>query len=157
MNKVSRLDIELGRVNGTIVGNFWIGIEAAPGNGYAVRMGIALIGILATLPAALGLAAGFTKQFLGIPAIYDSVQLWNETLMKGSLFVGAPLALVLGVLAIARVGLSRAQDTIKTFVAVEMNPLLLVSLALALGVVALFYGHLLVDGWACLRGITKAC
>ncbi len=157
MNKISRLDVELGRANGAIVGNFRIGVEDARGNGYAVRMVIALLGLLVTLPAALGLAAGFVKQVLGIATFYDSMSMWNQTLMKGSLFIGAPLALIAGVLAVTRVGFARAQDKLKTSLAVQVNPIVLLSIAVALAVVAIFYGHLLADGWACLRGIAKAC
>jgi len=155
LNKISRLDLELGRSNGAIVGNFRVGFEDASAS--RIRMGIALIGLLVTLPAALGLAAGALKQFFGIASFYDSMATWNMTLMKGSLFIGAPLALILGVIAITRVGFTRAQDRIKTFLAVQTNPFILLAIAIAFAVVALFWGHLIADGWACTRGITSAC
>ncbi len=157
LNKISRLDLELARSNGAIVGNFRIGIQDANTNALRIRMGIALIGLLVTLPAALGLAAGFLKQFFGIPAFYDSMQTWGMTLMKASLFIGAPLALIAGVLAVARVGVARAQDHINAFLSVRVNPIVLFSIAIALAVVAIFYGHLVADGWACMRGISSAC
>jgi hypothetical protein len=155
LNKISRLDLELARSNGAIEGSFRIGIEDADVS--RIRLGIALLGLLLTLPAALGLAAGFLKQFFGIASFYDSVTSWNHTMMWSSLFIGAPLALILGVLAVTRVGFTRAQDRIKTFLSVQANPLLLLSIAVALVVVALFWGHLLADELACLRGVRSAC
>ncbi len=166
LNKISRLDLELARSNGAIVGNFRIGIQDANTNALRIRMGIALIGLLVTLPAALGLAAGFLKQFhlpwravpgFGIASFYDSMTSWNHTMMWSSLFIGAPLALVSGVVAITRIGFTRAQDKIKTFLAVQVNPLVLFAIAVPLAVVVLFWGHLVADTWACMRGITSAC
>ncbi len=157
LDKISRLDLELARSNGALVGNFRIGIEDASPSALPIRLGIALIGLLLTLPAALGIAGGFLKQFFGISSFYDSVTTWNHTLMTGSLFIGAPLALILGVLAVTRVGFTRAQDRIKTFLAVQASPLVLFTIAVALVVVALFWGHLVADAWACMRGITSAC
>ncbi len=157
MNKISRLDVEVGRANGAIVGNFRLGFEDARVNGYAFRMSIALLGLLLTLPAALRLAAGFLKQFFGVAPFYDSMQTWNQTLMWTSLFIGAPLALLAGVITVTRVGLSRAQDRINAFLSVRVNPIVLFTIAISLAVVAIFWGHLLVDGWACMRGIASAC
>lgn len=156
LDKISRLDLELARSNGEIVGNFRIGIEDARES--RLRAGIALIGLLVTLPAALGLAAGFLKQFLGFSLFYDVVTSWDyHAVTWSSLFIGAPLALILGVVAVTRVGFTRAQDRIKTFLTVQASPLVLFTIAVALVVVALFWGHLVADAWACMRGITSAC
>jgi hypothetical protein len=155
LNKISRLDLELGRSNGGIVGNFRLGIEDASGEGMPLRVGIALIGLLVTLPAALGLTAGFLKQFFGTASFYDSVTTWNHAMMWSSLFIGAPVALIASVVAVTRVGFTRTQDKIKTFLAIQVSPFVLFTLAIALVVVALFWGHLIAD--ACARGISSAC
>lgn len=157
-NAISRVDLEFNRAGSAIVGQFRVGIEhAREEHAWPVRLIVAGIGILLTFPAALVISSGVLKQFFGAPALFDAVAAWNHTLVVGSLFVGAPLALIANLLAVTRVGFQRAEGKINTFLTLEASPVQLLIIAIALGVVALWWGHLLADELACLRGVHSAC
>ncbi len=141
----------------SLAGQFRIGApqgEAAP-----TSLTPLLVSALLVAPALVTLVAGILRAQLGLPSLFDTISL-NAALsliVKASLFLGAPAAVILNVVPIMRWSLSRTDGKIATTLVLKPTLLHLLIGGTALLVVAVFFGHLIADEFACMRGITSAC
>jgi len=74
-----------------------------------------------------------------------------------SLFIGLPVAFVINLWPITRIGLHRGAGEVEGVVALELAPLQLFVVLVALIAGGLFAGHLAADSYACLTGVRSAC
>ncbi len=116
-----------------------------------------IAGIVLVLPGALVLAGSILEQFLRIAWLYDIAMAMPAIIPALSLFVGAPLALLLNILPIVPLALVRQDGKISAGLTVTPNLVQLLLIVVALGVAGVFFGHLVADGLACFRGIKSAC
>ena len=103
-----------------------------------------VIGTLLVLPGALGLVLALLKSNLGMPNLYNAAfsSAAFVVLAKVSLFLGTPLALLSNLLAIIHVRVARQHSGISTSVTLEPTLAHLPVLAIALLVLAFFFGLL---------------
>lgn len=122
------------------------------------RTWTALMGLVFLLPfAALVVAAALNP--LGWPAPFQWIGSSTPAILAASVsvFVGIPVAFVVNLWRIARVGLRRAPGALEGLLALEFAPLHLAVVVVALVMGGLFVGHLAADSYACLNGIRSAC
>lgn len=74
-----------------------------------------------------------------------------------SLFVGIPVAFVINLWRILRVGLRSEQGGLEGLLALEFAPLHLAVVLVAFAIGVLFVGHLAADSYACMNGVRSAC
>ncbi|TMD39136.1 MAG: hypothetical protein E6I81_09810 [Chloroflexi bacterium] len=74
-----------------------------------------------------------------------------------SLFIGIPVAIGMNLWRITLVGLRRHARALEGLVALEVAPLHLVVVALAVLIGGLFVAHLAADSYACWNGVRSAC
>ncbi len=74
-----------------------------------------------------------------------------------SLFVGIPVAFVINLWRIIRIGLRREHGELEGLLALEFAPLHLVVVLMAFAIAVLFVGHLAADSYACWNGVRSAC
>ncbi len=124
-----------------------------------LRAAAMIVGALLVLPGVLAVAFGVLKYNLGFPNLYDPAFASSAFvfLAKVSLFLGTPLALLLNVLTVLHLRWNRQPDGISTSVTLEPTLMQLLVLVVAFLVTAVFFGHLVVDGFACFRGVKSAC
>jgi hypothetical protein len=134
-------------------------ITAPEGETSPLRLPALAVGALLVAPAAIALLAAVLGAQLGFPSISDAIgqNPGLALIVKASLFVGAPLAVVLCLLPIMHWSLSRAEGKIATSLVFKPTFVHLVIGGIALLVVTVFFGHLVADEFACWRGITSAC
>lgn len=124
----------------------------------AARTWTALIGIVLLLPfTALVVAAALHGVGVEAPMQWIGSSSIAIIAASVSLFVGIPVAFVLNLWLIVRIGLRREPGEIEGLLALEFAPLHLVVVAVALVIGALFVGHLAADSYACLNGVRSAC
>ena len=122
------------------------------------RTWIGLVGVVCIAPFIVLVAAALLRG-VGVTALYDwisgsSVAILGATI---SLFIGIPVAIVLNLWRIVRVGLRRGSGAIDGLVALEFAPLHLF-VVLAAGLIGvMFVGHLAADSYACFNGVRTAC
>lgn len=154
---VGEVDLELQPRPLSLAGEFRI---AAPeGESSSLRLSPLVVGALLVAPAAAAMCAAVLGAQLGFPSAFDAISL-NPALslvVTASLFLGAPIALILSVLPMMHWSLSRADGKIVTSLVFKPTFVHLVIGGVALLVVAVFFGHLIIDEFACWRGITSAC
>jgi hypothetical protein len=118
-----------------------------------------MVGALLVLPSVLGLALSLVRSTLGVPDLYEVM--FSSPLFRiaasASLFLGAPLAVFLNLLAISHLSVTRSPGSVATVVTFKLTLWHVVVLAVAFAVTTLFYGHLVADGLACWRGVQSAC
>ncbi len=154
---VGELELELQPRALSVAGQFRIG--APQGEATPTSRTPLLVSALLVAPALVTLVAGILRAQLGLPSLFDIIS-QNPALsliVTVSLFLGAPIAVILNVVPIMRWSLSRADGKIATKLVLKPTLLHLVIGGIALLVVAMFFGHLLADEFACMRGITSAC
>lgn len=154
---VGEVDLELKPRPLSLAGQFRI---AAPeGESSALRVWPLVVGALLVTPAAIAMCAAVLRAQLGLPSAFDAISL-NPTLsliVTASLFLGAPLAVILCFLPMMQWHLSRGEGKVVTGLVFKPTLVHLVIGGVALLVVAVFFGHLIIDEFACWRGITSAC
>jgi hypothetical protein len=119
---------------------------------------IGLLGLVCIAPFVVLLAASVLKG-VGVEQPYTWISQSEAAIIAGtvSLFVGIPVAIVINLWRIGRLGLKRHDGALEGLVALEFAPLHLVVLLVAIAVGGLFVGHLAVDSYACLNGVRSAC
>lgn len=154
---IGELDLELSPRPLALAGQFRL---AAPeGENARLHVMPLVVGALLVAPATVLLFAGVLRAQLGFPPLFDVIS-QNPILSliaATSLFLGAPVAVVLSLLPIMHWSLSRAGRKIATSLVFRPTFLHLVIAGIALFVVAVFIGHLIADEFACIRGIATAC
>ncbi len=125
---------------------------------HRARLWTALAGLLLITPFTALLAAG-ALHGLGIAAPFDWIGSSPPAILAASvsLFVGIPVAFVINLWRIVRLGLRRGSGTLEGLLALEFAPLHLVVVVAALLIGGLFVGHLAADSYACLNGVRSAC
>lgn len=104
--------------------------------------------IAASLLSGIGLNA--PRQWIGTSSVAILA-------VSVSLFVGIPVAFVLNVWRIGRVGVRLQDGEMEGLLALEFAPLHLIVIAIAFVIGGLFVGHLAADSYACMHGIRTAC
>jgi hypothetical protein len=154
---VGELELELQPRPLSLAGQFRL---AAPeGETSPLRLTPLVVGALLVAPAMITLLAGFLRAQLGFPSLFDAISLNSalSLIVAASLFLGAPIAVILSLLPIMHWSLSRAEGKIATSLVFKPTFAHLVIGGAALLVAAVFFGHLVADEFACWRGITSAC
>ncbi len=118
-----------------------------------------IVGVALITPFVLLVATTLARQLVGFSTPYQwfagsPIALLTATL---SLFVGLPIAFALNAWAITRLGLRRHSDRLEGLLALEVVPLQLAVVLVALAIAVLFVGHLAADSYACLNGVRSAC
>jgi hypothetical protein len=151
------LEIELQPRPLMLAGQFHLA-AADPGRA-RVRIAPLVVSAVLVAPAAFGLIAGVLRAQAGVAAPFDLISGTPalSAIIAASLFVGAPLAVLMNLLPILRFSLQRQDGKLSTTVALKPNLLQLAVLVVAVGVAGVFFGHLVADELACLRGIKSAC
>jgi hypothetical protein len=119
---------------------------------------IGIVGLVCIAPFIALLIASLLR-IAGIAAPYAWISDSSVAILAGtmSLFVGIPVAIVINLWRIARVGVHRASGALDGLVALEFAPLHLLVVMAALVVGGLFVGHLAADAYACWNGVRSAC
>jgi hypothetical protein len=122
------------------------------------RTWIGLLGLVCIAPFVVLLAATVLKG-IGVEQPYAWISQSEAAIIAGtvSLFVGIPVAVVINLWRIGRLGLKRHDGGLEGLIALEFAPLHLIVLLMAIAVGGLFVGHLAVDSYACLNGVRSAC
>lgn len=129
-----------------------------PARAYRARTWIGIVGLLLLAPFIALVAAGMIRA-VGVTVAYDwiahnSVAILAVTV---SLFLGIPIALVSSACRITRLGVRREAGRLEGLMALELAPLHLIVVGLALLSGGFFLGHLAADAYGCMNGITSAC
>jgi hypothetical protein len=120
------------------------------------RAGIA--GLVLVAPFALLVGAGFLHA-IGLGAPYSWISFSPAAILAASvsLFIGLPVAFAINIWPITWLGMRRQADELEGVLALEVAPLQLVVVVVALLLGGLFAGHLAADSYACLNGVHSAC
>lgn len=122
------------------------------------RAWTALFGLVLILPfTALLVAALLNGIGLQAPMQWIGSNTAAIVAASVSLFVGIPVAFVINLWRIVRLGLRREPGEVEGLLALEFAPLHLVVVVAATVIAALFVGHLAADSYACLNGVRSAC
>lgn len=118
----------------------------------------AVIGLALVLPFTALLAASVLNA-IGVnqPLIWIGSSTWTIVAVYVSVLFGIPLALVLNIWPIARLGMRRRDGEVEGLLALEFAPLHLIVIATAVIVGGFLVGHLALDSFACMRGVHAAC
>lgn len=129
-----------------------------PARAYRAKTWIGILGLLLIAPCVALIAAAIMRT-TGVTIPYDwfahnSIAIVAVTV---SLFVGIPIALISSAWRITRLGMRRNAGRVEGLVALEIAPLHLLVVGLALLCGGLFLGHLAADAYGCMTGIRSAC
>ncbi len=118
-----------------------------------------ILGVVLIAPLVLLVAATLVHQAAGVNAPYDWFAASPVAILAAtaSLLIGLPVAFILNAWTITRLGLRRLPDQVEGLVALEIVPLQLAVVVVALAIAVLFVGHLAADSYACLNGVRSAC
>jgi hypothetical protein len=107
----------------------------------------------------IALAAAGALKSLGLADLYNWIASEPAAIIAAtlSLFVGIPVAVAMNFWRITRAGIKTEPGSLEGVVALEFAPLHLLVVGAALIAGGAFLGHLLVDGYACWRGVRAAC
>jgi hypothetical protein len=132
--------------------------EGWPRTGNRARTWSGIVGLLLIAPFVALLLASVLHN-LGVDAPYSWLAGSSVTILAGtiSLFIGIPVAIAMNVWRITRVGWRRHADALEGLVALEVAPLHLLVVLVAVLVGGLFVAHLAADSYACLNGVRTAC
>jgi hypothetical protein len=118
-----------------------------------------ILGVALIAPFVLLVGATLGGRLAGAAAPYEMFAASPVAILAAtvSLFIGLPVAFVLNAWTITRLGLRRVPDRMEGLVALELAPLQLAVVLVALALAVLFVGHLAADSYACLNGVRSAC
>ncbi len=130
----------------------------AKGHRASTRSWTAVVGLVLLLPF-VALVVATLLHGAGVTAPLDWIGSSPYAIVSASvsLFVGIPVALVVNLWRIVRLGVRREPGGLEGLVAVEFAPLHLIVVMAAAAVAVLFVGHLAADSYACLNGVHSAC
>src|SRR5436190_75869 len=113
-----------------------------------------LVGLALIAPFVFLLTASVLHN-LGFDAPYSWLSGSNVAILAGtiSLFVGIPVAIAMNVWRITRLGLKRQSGRLDGLIALEVAPLHIAVVVVALAVGGLFVAHLAADSYACINGV----
>src|SRR5207245_4171277 len=96
---------------------------------------------------------------LGLSAPYSWLSGSTFAILAGtvSLFIGIPVPIAMNLWRITRLGWRRHGGSLDGLIALEVAPLHLAVIVVALLVGGVFVAHLAVDSYACLSGVRSAC
>ena len=154
---VGELELELQPRPLSLAGQFRI---AAPeGETSSLRLPPLVAGALLVAPAMITLFAGVLRAQSGFASLFDAISQnpGLSLIVAASLFLGAPIAVILSVVPMMHWRLGRTEGKIVTSLVFKPTFVHLVIGGVALLIVAVFFGHLIADEFACWRGITSAC
>ena len=119
---------------------------------------IGVFGLVLVAPFALLLVAGALRT-AGIGAAFDWIATNPLAITAAtiSLVIGLPVAFVANAWPITRVGVRRHMGELEGLIGLELAPLQLLVVVVALVAGGVFVGHLAVDAVACLNGVHSAC
>lgn len=122
------------------------------------RHGTGIAGAALVAPFALLVGAALLRA-LGLDAPYGWISSAPVAILAASvsLFIGLPVAFAINIWPITRLGLSRRAGELEGVMALEVAPLQLGVVLVALLVGGLFAAHLAADSYACLNGVRSAC
>lgn len=125
---------------------------------HRARTWTAVIGLALVLPFTALLVAGVLNT-LGVNAPMGWIGSSTAAIVAVyvSVLFGIPIALVLNVWPISRVGMRRRDGEVEGLVALEFAPLHLIVIAIAVIVGGILVGHLALDSFACMNGVHTAC
>ena len=117
-----------------------------------------IVGVVLLTPFIILVAAGLLKS-VGIGQPYEWLATSPAAIIAAtiSLFIGIPVAIVMNLWRIARVGLRREAGALDGLLALEFAPLHLVVVLAALAIGGAFVAHLAADSYACIHGVRSAC
>lgn len=131
---------------------------ARPHRPRAIRIWIGVAGLLLVAPFASMLAAGALRVAgLGQPYAWIASSPAAIIAVTLSLVIGLPIAFVINVWPITRLGMRRHAGELEGLLALEFAPLHLLVVVLAMLVGGLFIAHLAADAYACVNGVHSAC
>lgn len=124
----------------------------------AARYAAGILGLVLVMPFVALVLAGFLRP-TGLDAPYTWISSTPVAILAASvsLFIGLPVAFVINLWPITRLGLHRGAGELEGVAAIEVAPLQLSVVLVALIVGGLFAGHLAADSYACLKGVRSAC
>ena len=124
----------------------------------AARYAAGVLGVVLVVPFVALVLAGLLRA-AGLEAPYAWISSTPVAILAASvsLFIGLPVAFVINLWPITRLGLHRGVGELEGVVALEVAPLQLSVVLVALIVGGLFAGHLAADSYACLKGVRTAC
>lgn len=125
---------------------------------HAKRPWPAILGLVLILPFATFISAGLLNSAgLHAPMQWIGASSIAIIAVTVSAFIGIPVAFVVNLLRITRIGLRRREGEVEGVIAMEFAPLDLVVILLAVVIGGLFLGHLAADSYACMNGVRSAC
>jgi hypothetical protein len=132
--------------------------EGWPRAGHPARTWSGIVGLLLIAPFVTLLVASLLHN-IGIGAPYSWLAGSSAAILAGtiSLFIGIPVAIAMNIWRITRVGWRRHAGALEGLIALEVAPLHLLVVFVAVLVGGLFVAHLAADSYACLNGVRSAC
>jgi hypothetical protein len=132
---------------------------AAAGRSKPARPWLGIAGLVLIAPFVVLIGAAVARQFTGLVGPYELIATSPVaiTVATVSLFLGLPVAFALNVWPVTRLGLRRYTGRLEGLLALEIAPLQLAVVVIAVILAALFLGHLAADSYACLNGVRSAC
>jgi len=122
------------------------------------RLWSGLVGLVLIAPFVVLLAASLLHN-AGVDAPYSWFAGSSVAILAGtiSLFIGIPVAIAMNLWRITRLGWRSRAGAIDGLLALEVAPLHLFVLVVAVLVGGAFVAHLAADSYACLNGVRSAC
>lgn len=132
----------------------WARSRHSRGAGYAAG----IIGAFLVAPFVALVVAALLRA-TGLDAPYSWISSTPVAILAASLslFIGLPVAFVINLWPITRLGFNLRVGELEGVVALEVAPLQLAVVLVTLIVGGLFAAHLAADSYACLNGIRSAC
>jgi hypothetical protein len=132
---------------------------ATAGRSKPARPWLGIAGLVLIAPFVVLIGAAVARQFTGLVGPYELIATSPVaiTVATVSLFLGLPVAFALNVWPVTRLGLRRYTGRLEGLLALEIAPLQLAVVVIAVILAALFIGHLAADSYACLNGVRSAC
>jgi len=122
------------------------------------RLWSGIVGLVLIAPFVALLSASVLHN-AGFDAPYDWLSSSSVAIIAGtiSLFIGIPVAIAMNLWRITRVGWRTQPGALDGLLALEVAPLHLFVLVVALLFGGAFVAHLAADSYACLNGVRSAC
>jgi len=122
------------------------------------RLWSGLVGLVLIAPFVVLLAASLLHN-AGVDAPYSWFAGSSVAILAGtiSLFIGIPVAIAMNLWRITRLGWRSRAGAVDGLLALEVAPLHLFVLVVAVVVGGAFVAHLAADSYACLNGVRSAC
>jgi len=132
--------------------------EGWPQGAHRARLWSGLVGLVLIGPFVLLLAASLLHN-VGVDAPYSWFAGSSVAILAGtiSLFIGIPVAIAMNLWRITRLGWRSRAGAVDGLLALEVAPLHLFVLLVAVLVGGAFVAHLAADSYACLNGVRSAC